>query len=440
MATHTQSSFLEENNRSNNTNDKFQSVVRRKLERFRTKLSELLFTVNENSLQNNNNHSQFTSIVHSPTQQHQAQALPDENNSMLISNYYYGYTSPISEEDLPLGYKNNSKRSKKFHKISSSSSSSNSSSSSSSACSSSSSMIIDDDDSHSNLSSYHSQPQNGDFILSQYPVNFDSQFGLPQSLTTGVITLNKQSSQIASHLHNNQQLPSNIDYYSFNSQLNSLHSNYDTSSLNTNEEENPFLNKRLTDQIHFNSDLSVLSNYFEPALDLIDDMDNFFNIDFMTNYISYILLKQINDSPLLAQIQWHLKMSPCDDKNLLKEIAEQIFLESRDEPCGLKGCNISVFVRGQDQENTLVSRFQFGTSRFGAFDMNLFLKAEQQVDEMAMDGGHESAIATLTRRIFSNAKSNSNTIQSKQYPSDSSKTVYLDSNSYDLFKTNLAYE
>lgn len=170
------------------------------------------------------------------------------------------------------------------------------------------------------------------------------------------------------------------------------------------------------------------------------DMDNFFNIDFMTNYISYILLKQINDSALLAQIQWHLKMSPCDDKNLLKEIAEQIFLESRDEPCGLKGCNISVFVRDQDQENTLVSRFQFGTSRFGAFDMNLFLKAEQQVDEMAMDAGHESAIATLTRRIFSNAKSNSNTNQSKQYPSDSSKTVYLDSSSYDLFKTNLAYE
>jgi len=439
MATHTAT----ETN-SNNTNDKFQSVVRRKLERFRTKLSELLFTTanDSNSLHTNSNNNQFTSIVHSPPT-HQAQALPDDTNSMLISNYYYGYTSPISEEDLRLGYKSNTnKKAKKFHKITSSSSSSSNSSASSnssSACSSSSSMIIDDDDSNSNLSSYHSQPQNGDFILSQYPVNFDSQFGLPQSLTTGVITLNK-TSQIA-----NQQLSSNIDYYSFNSQLNSLHSNYDTSSLNTNEEENPFLNKRLTDQIHFNSDLSVLSNYFESALDLIDDMDNFFNIDFMTNYISYILLKQINDSSLLAQIKWHLKMSPSDDnKNLLKEIAEQIFLESRDEPCGLKGCNISVFVRDQDQtENTtLVSRFQFGTSRFGAFDINLVLKAEEQVDEMAMDS-QESAIATLTRRIFSSAKANSNSTHNnanKQYPSDSSKTVYLDSKSYDLFKTNLAYE
>lgn len=179
MANHTESSLLEDNtNKSNNTNDKFQSVVRRKLERFRTKLSELLFTVNDNSLHNNNNtninnQNQFTSIVHSPNtqQQHQAQALSDDNNSMLISNYYYGYTSPISEEDLRYGYKNNSKRSKKFHKITSSSSSSNSSSSgSSSACSSSSSMIIDDDDSHSNLSSYHSQPQNGNLTYNKHPI------------------------------------------------------------------------------------------------------------------------------------------------------------------------------------------------------------------------------------------------------------------------------
>lgn len=178
MATNTESSFLENtSNRSNNTNDKFQSVVRRKLERFRTKLSELLFTVNDSSLHNNhniNNESQYTSNVHSPNtrQQHQAQALPDENNSMLISNYYYGYTSPISEEDLRDGYKNKSKRSKKFHKITSSSSSSNSSSSSSSACSSSSSMIIDDDDSNSNLSSYHSQPQNGNLTINKHSILF----------------------------------------------------------------------------------------------------------------------------------------------------------------------------------------------------------------------------------------------------------------------------
>ena len=290
---------------------------------------------------------------------------------------------------------------------------------------------------------------------------------MPHSLTTGVITLNKHQQQ--------QQLPSTIDYYSFNSQLNSLHSNYDTSSLNTNEEENPFLNKRLTDQIHFNSDLNVLSSYFESALDLIDgkfssplsphiiyvsltnksilllirtDMDNFFNIDFMTNYIAYALLKQINDSAQLKQVQWQLRMSPhSEDKNLLKEIAEQIFLESRDEPCGLKGCNISVYVReGEEQcENTtLVSRFQFGTSRFGAFDMNLFLSADSG---MGLEGGdseaHQSTIATLTRRIFSNAKAYNNSSCSnnnKKLPSDNIRTVYLDSNIYDLFKTNLAYE
>jgi len=99
--------------------------------------------------------------------------------------------------------------------------------------------------------------------LSQIPVDFGSHISLPQSLTTGVISLNR------SHL--NQQQPSTLDYYTFNSQLNSHHSNYDTSSINTNEESlNPFFNKRLTDQIHFNSDLGQLSKYFEPALDLID--------------------------------------------------------------------------------------------------------------------------------------------------------------------------
>lgn len=442
-----ESNFNTTSEYNSSNDDKFQSVVRRKLERFRTKLSELLFTVNNASPNHivNSTHtsSQFSSIVHSPNSQQQQQqqqmSTDDANSSMLISNYYYGYTSPISEEDLRLSYNKSKKKSKNFHQITSHTSSSSSSSSSSSACSSSSSMIIDDDDTNSNLSSYHSQPQTGDFI-SQYPVNFDSQYSLPHSLTTGVITLNKHQQQ--------QQLPSTIDYYSFNSQLNSLHSNYDTSSLNTNEEENPFLNKRLTDQIHFNSDLNVLSSYFESALDLIDDMDNFFNIDFMTNYIAYALLKQINDSAQLKQVQWQLRMSPhSEDKNLLKEIAEQIFLESRDEPCGLKGCNISVYVReGEEQcENTtLVSRFQFGTSRFGAFDMNLFLSADSG---MGLEGGdreaHQSTIATLTRRIFSNAKAYNNSSCSnnnKKLPSDNIRTVYLDSNIYDLFKTNLAYE
>ncbi len=99
--------------------------------------------------------------------------------------------------------------------------------------------------------------------LSQIPVDFGSQTSLPHSLTTGVITLNR------SHL--NQQPPSTLEYYMFNSQLNSQHSNYDTSSLNTNEESvNPFFNKRLTDQIHFNSDLNQLGKYFEHVLDLID--------------------------------------------------------------------------------------------------------------------------------------------------------------------------
>lgn len=399
-------------------NEKFQSVVRRKLERFRTKLTELFFSPNQvvNTVNNmpNVNNNKPQSIVQQPDVN-----IEPVNNSMLISNCYYGYTTPVEEDLTILSCK---KKSKKFNK----NMTSGSSSSSSSACSSSSSMIIDDDETSS---------------LSQVPVNYDS---LPQGLT-GVITLNKSQSQAATTL----------DYYSFNSQLNSNHSNYDTSSLNTNEEDlellrNPFLNKKLTDLIHFNSDLNELSGYFESALDLIDYQDNFFNIDFMTNYISYILLKQINDSNLLKQLKWDLKLSPVDTNqkstNLLKDIAEQIFLESHDEPCGLKGCNISIFIQKTENEfnesqrsNTLVSKFQFGTSRFGVFDLNLFLKHDDSnYDSMSSNQAHQaSSIATLTRRIFS---ANTTTLKSKhnKQPSDF-KTIFLDSSNYDLFKTNIAY-
>ncbi len=169
--THTMESNFNTTSEYNSSNDdKFQSVVRRKLERFRTKLSELLFTVNNASPNHivNSTHtsSQFSSIVHSPNSQQQQQQMStdDANSSMLISNYYYGYTSPISEEDLRLSYNKSNKKSKNFHQITSHTSSSSSSSSSSSACSSSSSMIIDDDDTNSNLSSYHSQPQTGKSI------------------------------------------------------------------------------------------------------------------------------------------------------------------------------------------------------------------------------------------------------------------------------------
>jgi hypothetical protein len=427
-------------------NEKFQSVqgVRRKLERFRSKLTELFFSTNTTTLNNIQvtNTVNIASVFNNDINNSSIVQHPDDNNSMLISNCYYGYTSPISEEDLRLSCMKKSKIFNKNH-TSSSSSSSSTSSSSSSACSSSSSMIIDDDE-------HSSYIQNGELILSQYPVNYhDSHSCLPQSLTTGVITLNK------SHITLNPHPP--LDYYSFNSQLNSNHSNFDTSSLNTNEEENPFLNKRLTDQIYFNSELSVLSTYFESALDLIDDQDNFFNIDFMTNYISYVLLKNITDSILLDEIKCELKLNPSlnneGNKNLLKIIAEDIYNQSCNEPCGLKGAKISIFVQTREASNnnesqfqtndTLVAHFPFGTSRFGTFDLNLTVFKNDQNEDLESSNNIEqsqysqSALVTLTRRIFSN---NTNQKSTRQYHSDNIKTIYLDSNTYSLFKTNVAYE
>ena len=153
--------MAENNIADNQTNEKFQSVVKRKFERFRTKLAELFFatqppvtnTANFNSLsiQKHNHHHHHQHAQH-------AQQQPDDNSSMLISNCYYGYTSPITEEDLRISCKKKSKRFNKNHHHTSS----NSSASSSSACSSSSSIIIDDDE-HSTFSNYTSQPQTGKF-------------------------------------------------------------------------------------------------------------------------------------------------------------------------------------------------------------------------------------------------------------------------------------
>jgi hypothetical protein len=198
------------------SSDKFQTVVRRKLERFRAKLAELFFssTTNTTSLKRENAHNIDIICTDMP------------NNSMLISNYYYGYTtSPVNEHNSSRSrvVKTSRLRQSRVEEVDNSSSS----------CTSSSSMIIEDTE--------VSQP-------------------------VGVITLTRP-----------------VDQATFNTDLNVDYSNYDTSSLNTNEEEdnllrNPFLNKKLTDQIHFNADLALLHSYFEASLDSIDGMIHFFFI------------------------------------------------------------------------------------------------------------------------------------------------------------------
>ena len=204
--------------------DKFQTVVRRKLERFRAKLAELFFSSSTTtSLKRDNAH--HIDIV--------CTDMPN-NNSMLISNYYYGYTtSPVNEHNSRRVVKTSRLRQTRVEQVDNTSSS----------CTSSSSMIVEDTE--------VSQP-------------------------VGVITLTRP-----------------VDQATFNTDLNADYSNYDTSSLNTNEEEdsllrNPFLNKKLTDQIHFNADLALLHSYFETSLDSIDGMINFlfkiFNFRFRKYY------------------------------------------------------------------------------------------------------------------------------------------------------------
>ena len=204
---------VEQLNGGGSGGDKFQTVVRRKLERFRAKLAELFFSSTTTTATMKRDTSAHIDII--------CTDLPNNNNnnnSMLISNYYYGYTtSPVNE---------NTRVSVKTSKIRQTSRQVEEADNSSSSCTSSSSMIIEEAE--------VSQP-------------------------VGVITLTRP-----------------VDYATFNTDLNADYSNYDTSSLNTNNEEednlhrNPFLNKKLTDQIHFNADLALLHAYFEASLDSID--------------------------------------------------------------------------------------------------------------------------------------------------------------------------
>lgn len=215
----------------------------------------------------------------------------------------------------------------------------------------------------------------------------------------------------------------------------------------TTHENNPFLNPKYTDLIHFNTEFSLLSSYFEPYMDLIDDQDNFFNIDFMINYISYVLLASIrpavengeSKSPMIREVK--------HGENVLKQIARQIYLESENEPCGLKGCQINVYLENLNSENnnsSLISQFRIdSTCSLTTFELNLTFKPNKcdQEQHTGANSNQLSALTNLTKRLLNVS---SNTLKStKQANKTQSKhnslenAIYLDSTCFDLLKRKL---
>ena len=165
----------------------------------------------------------------------------------------------------------------------------------------------------------------------------------------------------------------------------------------------------------------------------------------MTNYISYILLTRIKSSSLLKQLGHDLKTSHDHELNsessLLKKIAREIFLQSESEPCGLKGCKISIYFEESEEINHLLSQFRFdSTSSLTTFELNLIIKKDTLSTSLTGNNSNNrhasssSPFATLTRRILNRSKSKT---PEESAADNSGNHVYLDSNNYVLLKTKL---
>ena len=229
---------------------------KRKFEKLKSKFFELFFVTSTANIktieQLNTKRAQLEKSVSTNTL----------NSSMLISNCYYGYKSNLIENI--------------------------------------------DDNSNRNSSASLNSP------LTSQSINSSSS----SSKNVLISSMSSTSSTISSYqLDKQSDVVTTSDFNTSDTYEIINATGYYDSNENGNciKENNPFLNKELTDLIHFNNDLNLLNSHFEAYLDLIDDQDNFFNMNFMINYISYIILKNIKSESILKQ-------TSNGDSNLLKEM------------------------------------------------------------------------------------------------------------------------
>lgn len=405
------------------------STFKRKLDKLKTKFFELFFSSNSScnkstTIESNNNNKPYTQ------KQMSTNTL---NSSMLISNCYYGYKSSLIETSFDEETKsNNSNKNRRLNK--------SSLASSSSSLKSPISQCKKTNHATSSISSAFTSTSSIDQSLSSAAATTAVTSELKPKTTNGIININSLFTVINTGYYSNDNANNLIagDERNNNNKVAVESCNENTS------ENNPFLNPKYTDLIHFNTNLSLLNTYFESYLDLIDDQDNFFNIDFMINYISYMLLICIKRSSCNTENESKPVMREAKNgENVLKQIARQIFLESENEPCGLKGCQINVYLENLN-ERSLITQFRIdSTCSLTTFELDLTFICEQE--HTGVNSNQSSSITNLTKRLFTAASSNSsssNSLKSKQ-PKIQSKhnqlenVIYLDSNSFDLSKRKL---
>jgi hypothetical protein len=187
----------------------------------------------------------------------------------------------------------------------------------------------------------------------------------------------------------------------------------------------------------------------------------------MTNYIAYILLVRIKSCELTAQFNVDLfERGSGETSDMLKEIARQIFVESESEPCGLKGCKMSIFVETDKQlsqtdsnnnnsesnrhaANYLATQFRFDPScSLTTFELNLFLKStgDETEETTSNSSSSSSSFATLTKRFLSRKSTDSSSSRTATLTKNSSQhadctqsnnCIYLDPINFNLFKCKL---
>lgn len=366
------------NNGSNNNN----SSLKRKFDKLKTKFYELFFSssskqVTEVPFGNNNNKMERTFSSNTL------------NNSMLISSYYYGYKTNLTEIYVDEQKEEEWYNSKRMNKNSS----------------------------YSSVNSPITSQKNKNILIS----SMTSSLSTSSSLSIEQQQLHQSELLGTSDLKNTDNI-SNGNYAT------------DYNENNNNNSINPFLHKQFTDLIHFNSDLTVLNSYFGAHLNLIDDQDNFFNTDFMLNYISYLILINIKNTSLEQGSNVLLK-EMISGENVLKEIARQIYLDAESEPCGLKGCKLNVYLEKLN-ETILLTQFRFdSTCSLTTFELNLTLKQSTNLQSSSLSGVNN--LTNITRRILNPNGSSSNKFKQSKAAKISENIVYIESNNFDLLMRKL---
>lgn len=431
---------------ANNNSDCRQSIVKKKFEKLKTKLVELFFSSTPSQPPTTTVNT-TTATPRQITSRKSSTILIEPLNN-TITNYYYGYKSHLDDEEsetqlqVEIQPAKGNKKNKK------------------SAASSTDKSIIAND---------------AGYVSSSVS---DSSKSASQQPVANKIMIDSMYDTSSLNTNNFDSLTNSTDCcHEIFSTLDHHHNSYSECPATNN----PFLDPELTNQIALNSDLDTVFNLFEPYMHLIDDQDNFFDVNFMTNYIAYILLVKIKTSDFASQYNIDLRSSPpppppsspastnqnnsenaANDSttsqysvNMLKEISRQIYLESESEPCGLKGCKLSIFLEtnkpvennNNESQNYLLTQFRFdSTCSLTTFELNLFLK-QQDISTTTTTGAlcnntntnstSTSSFATLTKR-FLNRKSKSLSDGESCYSENSrDNSIYLDPISYNLFKCKL---